>query len=83
MSLFAAVEHIEHICELAGDTLHVGIGSDFDGGFGMESVPAEIDSIADLQRLGDVLTARFNDSDIHRILGENWTRLLRRALPCR
>ncbi|MCX7838769.1 MAG: dipeptidase [Anaerolineae bacterium] len=82
LTLADAVRHIEHICELAGDTRHVGIGSDFDGGFGMESVPREIETIADLRRLGDALSdARFSDADIANILGENWIRLLRRALP--
>lgn len=81
VSLRAALEHIDHFCEIAGDASHVGIGSDFDGGFGKESVPSEIDTIADLQRLGDVLTSRFSDSDVINILGDNWIRLLRRALP--
>jgi len=82
LTLADVVRHIEHICERAGDTRHVGIGSDFDGGFGMESVPREIETIADLHRLGDALSdADFSDEDIANILGDNWIRLLRRALP--
>ena len=42
------VDHIDHVCQLAGNTLHVGIGSDLDGGFGLEESPMDIDSIADL-----------------------------------
>lgn len=82
LTLADGVRHIEYICERAGDTRHVGIGSDFDGGFGMEAVPREIETIADLHRLGDALSdARFSDADIANILGNNWIRLLRRALP--
>lgn len=82
LTLADVVRHIEHVCERAGDTRHVGIGSDFDGGFGMESVPREIETIADLHRLGDALSdARFSDADIANILGDNWIRLLRCALP--
>ena len=50
--------HMDHVCQLAGDARHVGIGSDFDGGFGVQSVPPEIDTIADLQKLVPLLTAR-------------------------
>lgn len=82
LTLLDAVRHIQHICALAGDTRHVGIGTDFDGGFGMESVPREIDTIADLRRLADVLSAEsFSDAAIADILGGNWVRLLQRALP--
>jgi membrane dipeptidase len=80
--LAVAVAHIQHICDLAGDTRHVGIGSDFDGGFGVESAPSEIDTVADLYRLGEALAAAgFHDEAIELVLGGNWLRLLRRALP--
>ena len=82
LTLADLVRHTQHICDLAGDAYHVGIGSDFDGGFGMESTPCEIDTITDLQKLGDALSAAsFRDADIANILGGNWIRLLRRALP--
>lgn len=76
------IKHIRRVCDLTGDARHVGIGTDFDGGFGVESTPAEIDTVADLQKLGNALAdAKFNDDDIHSILGENWIRLLRQNLP--
>ncbi len=76
-----AVRHIKRVCDIAGDAEHAGIGSDFDGGFGMESTPKELDTVADLQRLADALSTDFRDEDIVGILGGNWIRLLRRALP--
>ncbi|MGE5265237.1 MAG: dipeptidase, partial [Acidobacteriota bacterium] len=81
VGLTDVMEHMLHICDIAGDANHIGIGTDFDGGFGRESSPREIDTIADLQKLGDVLAARFNDEEIAGILGGNWIRILRRALP--
>ncbi len=74
--------HIDHICQIAGDALHTGIGSDFDGGFGVESVPPEIDTIADLQKLTPLLQTRgYSETDIANILGGNWVTRLKRDLP--
>lgn len=75
------VRHIRHVCDLAGNTLHAAIGSDFDGGFGNESTPREIDTVADLQKLGAVLASDLSTVDASNILGENWIRFLRRVLP--
>ena len=74
--------HIDHICQLAGDASHAGIGSDFDGGFGVQSVPPEIDTIADLQKLAPLLKDRgYSDADIANILGLNWLNFLQKNLP--
>lgn len=82
VTLSCVVDHLKYICDLAGSVRHCGIGSDFDGGFGMEATPQEIDTVADLQRLGDVLAdAGFKDEEIRAVLGENWLRVLRRGLP--
>jgi membrane dipeptidase len=80
--LDAVVRHIDYICQLTGTARHCGIGSDFDGGFGVESTPDELDSVADLGKIGDALThAGYAADDIAAILGGNWVRLLQRALP--
>jgi membrane dipeptidase len=79
-SIFAA--QIDHICQLAGDAQHVGIGTDYDGGFGVESAPADVDTIADLQKLEPILSARgYKKNDIGAIMGKNWLRFLRENLP--
>jgi membrane dipeptidase len=74
--------HIDHVCQLAGNSSHAGIGSDFDGGFGVQSVPPEIDTIADLQKLGPLLMARgYSESDVANVLGLNWLNFLKKNLP--
>jgi len=76
------VNHIDHVCQIAGDSLHVGIGTDFDGGFGVQSVPPEIDTVADLQNLVSLLQSRgYSEADVTNILGGNWLARLQHDLP--
>jgi membrane dipeptidase len=80
VTLAHIVDHMDHICQLAGNSHHAAIGSDLDGGFGREQSPADLDTIADLQHLTEVLSKRgYRDEDIARIMHENWLRLLREA----
>ena len=73
---------IDYICQMLGDAAHVGLGSDFDGGFGLDKVPYGLDSVADLRLIGEALEARgYDQQDIEGILGGNWLRFLERALP--
>jgi len=82
VSIEKLVDHIDHICQLAGDARHVGIGTDFDGGFGLQSTPKEIDTIADLQKLVPLLLARgYSQEDAAAVLGGNWINVLYRSLP--
>ena len=82
VTLDAVADAIEHVCEIAGDAKHVGIGSDFDGGQGAEQAPAELDTIADLPKLATALRRRgFGDDDVAAVMGENWLRFLRAQLP--
>jgi membrane dipeptidase len=75
-------DHIDHICQLAGSSQHAAIGSDLDGGFGAEQSPAGLDSIADLQKLDDILTRRgYTPADISRILSGNWIHFFSNNLP--
>ncbi len=80
VALSHAVDHIDHICQLAGSARHAAIGSDLDGGFGREQSPADLDTIADLQRIADLLVARgYTEADIAAIMHGNWVRLLERC----
>jgi len=82
VSLEAIVNQIDHICQLAGNTNHVGIGSDLDGGFGSEQTPTGLDSIADLQSLAPLLEKRgYSSNDINNIFHANWLRFLQQVLP--
>lgn len=80
--LSTLVAHIDYICQMAGNARHVGLGTDFDGGFGVQSTPPEIDTIADLPRLSPLLTEKgYSEADILSIFGQNWLRVLRNTLP--
>jgi membrane dipeptidase len=80
VTLAHVTDHIDHICQLAGDSQHAAIGSDLDGGFGREQSPADLDTIADLQHIAEILSQRgYNDADIASIMHGNWLRLLRAA----
>lgn len=75
-----AIDHIDHICQIAGNTNHVAIGSDLDGGFGREQSPYDINTIADLQKFPGLLRKRgYSDSDVINITSGNWLRFLRKA----
>jgi membrane dipeptidase len=74
------VEHIDHVCQLAGNALHSGIGSDLDGGFGREQSPADLDTIANLARIPALLAARsYKDEDLQAIAHGNFVRFLKQA----
>ena len=74
--------HIDYICQFASSSKHAAIGSDFDGGFGLQSVPSGIDSVADLQKITPILVEKgYTDSDIGAVLANNWYRTIYRSLP--
>jgi membrane dipeptidase len=76
------VDHIDHVCQLAGNARHVGIGSDLDGGYGKEQTALDLETVADLQNLTTILARRgYSSSDIEGIMHGNWIRMLSEALP--
>ena len=76
------VAHIDHICQVAGNARHVGIGSDLDGAFGVEQTPQDLTSIADLTTLADLLRKRgFSEADVAGVMHGNFIRFLQAALP--
>jgi membrane dipeptidase len=80
VNLEKVIDHYDHICQMAGNSLHVAIGSDLDGAYGKEQSPYDLETIADLQKL-DVLLAKrgYSGDDIENILYKNWLRFLRNA----
>jgi membrane dipeptidase len=74
------IDHYDHICQLAGNSLHIAIGSDLDGMFGREQSPHDLDTIADLQHLKPLLQKRgYQEQDIENIFHGNWLRFLQKA----
>jgi membrane dipeptidase len=74
------IDHQDHICQLAGNALHIGIGSDLDGAFGTEQCPCDLRTIADLQNLPELFKKRgYLTNDIENIMHGNWLRFLRNA----
>jgi len=74
------IDHMDHICQLAGNADHIGIGTDLDGGYGREQSPGDLDTIADLGRLPSKLTQRgYNESDITGVMHGNFVGFLNNA----
>jgi membrane dipeptidase len=82
VTLERVIDHIDHICQIAGNARYVGIGSDLDGAFGREQCPADIRTIADLSALPALLQSRgYDDQDVENIAHGNFVRFLRNAWP--
>ena len=80
VSLSTVVDHIDHVCQLAGNSLYAGIGSDLDGAFGIEQSPKDLDTIADLQKIPVLLRERgYSQEDTLNISSRNWIRFYREA----
>jgi membrane dipeptidase len=80
VTLERMVDHVDRVCQLAGNARHAAIGTDLDGGFGKEQSPYDLDTIADLQRLPDLLRRRgYPEEDIRGIMHGNWIRFFEEA----
>jgi membrane dipeptidase len=76
------VKQVQYVRDVAGKTANIGVGSDLDGGFGSESTPSEVDTVADLPKIaGALLEAGFSEKQVSGIMGENWLRFLKNSLP--
>ena len=79
-NLEVLIDHLDHICQLAGNALHIGIGSDLDGAFGREQCPYDLETISDLQNLPALFTKRgYSQQDVENIMHGNWIRFLKNA----
>jgi membrane dipeptidase len=82
VSFTTLLDAIDYVCQITGSAAHVGIGSDFDGGFGAESIPDGIETVTDLWYINEALRTRgYAEEDIAAILGGNMLRKLRQSLP--
>jgi membrane dipeptidase len=82
VTLKQVVNNIDHICQLAGNSLHAGIGSDLDGAFGKEQCPSDLETISDLQKVPELLgESGYSETDIRNIMSDNWIRFLKKNLP--
>lgn len=80
VNLDKMIDHLIHICQLAGNTNHVGLGTDLDGAFGNEQCPYDIETIADLQKIPELLQIRgFSDKEIENVCSGNFLNFLKRA----
>jgi membrane dipeptidase len=81
VTLSDVADAIDHVCQVVGSSAHVGIGSDLDGGFGVDEAPDEVDTVADLLKIGDLLAERgYAPEHIADVMHGNWLRILREAL---
>ena len=79
-TLERVIDHIDHICQLAGNARHCMIGSDLDGAFGREQCPSDVETIADLEKIPGLLRKRgYTEEDIANIAHGNFVRFLRNA----
>jgi len=80
VTLKQMIDNIDHICQLSGNSLNVGIGTDLDGAFGKEQCPSDLDTIADLQKIPKMLTDKgYNKQDINNIMNHNFISFLQKA----
>lgn len=80
IKLRMVTDHMDHICQLAGNARHIAIGSDLDGGFGREQSPGDLETIADLQRIPSFLKEKgYAEKDIEGVMHANWVRFFTEA----
>jgi membrane dipeptidase len=75
------VAHIDHICQVLGDAVHVGLGTGLDGRFGAADLPSGLDSVVELSQIGAAIKLRgYGEEEVTAVLAGNWLRLLQRTL---
>jgi len=71
------VDHIDHVVKVTGNANHVGLGSDFDG---ISSTPEGLENTGKLLNITRELKNRgYKESDIRKILGGNFIRILQKV----
>jgi membrane dipeptidase len=84
VSMERVADHLDHVCQLAGNVRHAALGTDLDGGFGREQTPHDLDTIADVQNLPGILRKRgYREADVEAVMHGNWLRFFRKAWTTR
>lgn len=78
-TILDAIEHLEHAISVMGID-HVGIGTDFDGDGGVRGI-ADSSEIINLTR--QLLSRRYSESDIQKIWGGNFLRVMEQVQAAR
>lgn len=80
VNISTVLDHLDHICQVAGNANHIGIGSDLDGAFGTEQCPADLETISDLQKIPDLLLLKgYSEIDVEKVMHGNWLNFLKKA----
>lgn len=80
VTINTVVDHIDHVCQVAGNARHAAIGSDLDGGYGRDQSPHDLDTVADIGRVAELLRKRgYKEDDIRGIMHGNWLRFFKEA----
>ena len=75
-------DHVDHVCQLAGNATQAAIGGDTDGQGGRDGAPAEVDSVVDYRKLAMILRERgYDEEDVANVMFRNWTRFYSEHLP--
>lgn len=76
------VDHMDYVCQLAGSSNHAAIGGDTDGQGGADGAPHDVDTVADYQRIRDILERRgYSSKDVENVMYKNWQRFFEKHLP--
>ena len=79
LTLTAVADHIDHVCQLAGDSLHAAIGSDVGG---LNHMPSDFHTIADLQKFLAILEGRgYSAAEVAGIAHGNLLRFFGEVMP--
>lgn len=82
VTLDHVIDHLDHLCDIAGSDRHAALGTDMDGGFGLEHTPAGLDGSHQMHRLAERMRERgYTDDATDRILAGNWLRFYAETLP--
>lgn len=74
-NIYDAMEHLEHAIKVMGID-HVGLGTDFDGDGGVQGIANSSEIINFTIQL---LRRRFSETDIEKIWGGNWLRVMQQC----